>query len=85
MSEILLPRIARQGTVCRISSNKVDKLESIELRSLSSMRVSNRIIPPSEQALQLARQLSLQQALLLSVLALKLARRKHTQQYFTIL
>ena len=41
---MLLPRIARQGTVCLIE----DTPEMLELRKLSSMRVSNRIIPPSD-------------------------------------
>ena len=49
-----LPRIARQGTVCLISIRgqaqkaRIEKLEleKLELRNLSSMRVSNRVVPP---------------------------------------
>ena len=47
MTEILLPRIARQGTVCLIPLRET--LAKLELRNLSSMRVSDCIIPPSEQ------------------------------------
>ena len=55
MTEILLPRIARQGAVCLISMRgqtrtaRIEKfeLEKLELINLSSMRVSNCIIPPS--------------------------------------
>ena len=59
LTEILLPRIARQGTVCLIPirhsarTNRIEKLEldKLELRDLSSIRVSKRIIPPSETSL----------------------------------
>ena len=51
-----LHRIARQEAVCLISirgearTTRIDKfeLEKLELNNLSSTRVSNRIIPPSE-------------------------------------
>ena len=47
MTEILLPRIARRRIrVCLISEKF--ELEQLELNNLSSMRVSNRIIPPSD-------------------------------------
>ena len=56
LTEMLLPRIARQGSVNLISVRgfarkthiyKVE-LEQLELKTLSSMRVSNRKIPPSD-------------------------------------
>ena len=42
-----MPRIARQGAVCLISRGLARKAR-IEKFELDSMRVSNRIIPPSE-------------------------------------
>ena len=54
LTEVLLPRIARLASNysidnCLSNFNKIDKLEKFELRTLSSIRVSNRIIPPSER------------------------------------
>ena len=56
LTEILLPRIARQRIVCLISTVgqarkvRIEKfeLEKLESNNLSSMRASKRIISPSE-------------------------------------
>ena len=51
-TEILLPRIARLTSNCSagncLPNFNEDKLEKLELNNLSSMRVSNRVILPSE-------------------------------------
>ena len=53
ITEMALLRIARRGTACQIQSE--DKLEKLELTNLTSMRVSNRIIPPSEHPVRCGR------------------------------
>ena len=52
LTEIPLPQIARQGITCLVSRRGSARTTRIELSNLSSTRVSDRIIPPSESSLQ---------------------------------
>ena len=54
MTEILLPRIARRGAICPISIRGQAREARVE--KSSSMRVSNRIIPPSETPVRVGAQ-----------------------------